>query len=157
MHRRLRVHSIRLRCEYLGLKTSTCAPRKGRERGLWSAASLPCLRSLERGSSDRRHLIPMVPPGVQFRVAAERSAGVLRRPERCQRQSLISCAATLGRSGPTTAGAGHPGTANAGDGALPGLAISAAGQPTFCAPRLSHTWVDTMQIEIGRASCRERV
>src|SRR6266699_610823 len=57
-----------------------------------------------------------------------------------------SCAATLGRSGPTTAGAGHPGTANAGDGALPGLAISAAGQPTFCAPRLSHTWVDTMQI-----------
>jgi hypothetical protein len=85
----------------------------------------------------------MVPPGVQFRVAAERSAGVLRRPERCQRQSLISCAATLGRSGPTTAGDGHPGTANAGDGALPGLAISAAGQPTFCAPRLSHTWVDT--------------
>ena len=48
MHRRLRVHSIRLRCEYLGLKTSTCAPRKGRERGLWSAASLPCLRSLEK-------------------------------------------------------------------------------------------------------------
>ena len=68
------------------------------------------------------------------------------RPDRCQRQSLISCAATLGRSGPTTAGAGHPGTANAGDGALPGLAMSAAGQPTFCAPRLSHTWVDTMQI-----------
>ncbi len=48
LHRRLRVHSIRLRCEYLGLKTSTCAPRKGRERGLWSAASLPCLRSLEK-------------------------------------------------------------------------------------------------------------
>ena len=37
-------------------------PRKGRERRPWSAASLPCLGSPERGSSDRRHLIPMAPP-----------------------------------------------------------------------------------------------
>src|SRR4051812_47641267 len=67
-------------------------------------------------------MIPLVAQG-------KRAGG---RPERCQRQSWISCAATLGRSGPPTAGAGHPGTANAGDGALPDLAISAAEQPTFC-------------------------
>lgn len=76
-------------------------------------------------------MIPLVaqselPPGVQFRVAAELSAGVLCRLERHQRQSLISCVATLGRLGPKAAGAGHPGTASARDGALPGLATSAA-------------------------------
>jgi hypothetical protein len=52
------------------------------------------------------------------------------RREHYQRQSLISCAATLGRSGPTATGAGHPGTASVGVGALAGLAISAARQPS---------------------------
>ena len=98
-----------------------------------------------KGSMDRRHLIPMAPPNVQ--LSAERSAGVLT-ALRSQRQSLISCAARLGRSDPTATGAaGQPSTASlGGGGALPGLAISAAAQPTFCAPRVSHKWVDTMQI-----------
>ena len=42
-----------------------------------------------------------------------------------QRQSLINCVATLGRSGPTAAGTGQPGTSSTEVGALPGLAISA--------------------------------
>ena len=51
--------------------------------------------------------------------------------KRYQRQSLINCVATLGRSGPTATGAGYPATASTGGGALASLAMSAAGQPTF--------------------------
>src|SRR4051812_9704094 len=43
LHRRLRVHSVRLRCEYKHLKTSTCAPGNGRERG---PGRLPVSRAL---------------------------------------------------------------------------------------------------------------
>lgn len=79
---------------------------RGLVRGPWGAwpldpANLPCLRSLEKGSSDRRYLIPMVRPGVQFRVVPSDRQEFYVGPECCHRQSLISCAATLGRSGPT--------------------------------------------------------
>lgn len=98
LHRRLRMHSIQLRCEYLGLKTRACAPRNGGNVALVGCQS-PVPEVLERGSSNSLHLSPMISPDVQLRLAAERSAVVLCGPECHQCQSLISCSATLGRSG----------------------------------------------------------
>src|SRR5215471_5713703 len=63
-----------------------------------------------------------------------------------QRQSLIICVATPGRSGATTCGWGNPCRSR---GALPGLATSAPEQPMLCAPIVSHTCAATLQISDG--------
>jgi hypothetical protein len=119
-----------------------CAGRNRRRR----RSATPGMASGERYVSVDCQPGPRHTSPASFLGTPQESAGVLCRPERCQRQSLVSCAAMLVRSGPTATGAaGQLSTVSLGGGALPGLAISAAGQPTFCAPTqlvLTYEWIE---------------